>query len=221
MCTRRMRRFFSRRGTVERVPTFDEAFDELQSAEETYGVLDKKYENNWRDITANVKRSSVEGQPKSVLISMLRRRRLLGQRREQLLFQKDQLFQKRLRLEQMSLTASHAAGLKAVLGVCREMAKGLDCDDVDEMMEEMTELTDAVNETQLVLNEELDPTDEEHLELELREIQGEHLTCSSKVVAQQEVPASPSPRRNLLALATAPKVPSGVQKRHLAVPVCV
>ena len=101
------------------------------------------------------------------------------------------------------------------------MAKGLDCDDVDEMMEEMTELTDAANETQLVLNEELDPTDEEHLELELREIQGEHLTCSSKVVAQQEVPASPSPRRNLLALATAPKVPSGVQKRHLAVPVCV
>jgi len=227
MCTRRVRRFFSRGGRVDAVHTFDEAFEELQSAEETYGVLDRKYENNWRDLTENVKRCSAEGQPKSVLISMLRRRLLLGKRREQLLFQKDQLFQKRLRLEQMSLTASHASGLKAVLGVCREMAKGLDCDDVEEMMEEMSDITEAANETQLVLNEEeLHDIDEEKLELELREIQ----CCkheSSLLISrptQSEVPAGPSPRRSLLAIASAPKAPQNkllVKPRRLPMHVSV
>ena len=199
MCTRRLRRLLFRAGKVAPAPTFEEAFDELQSAEETYGVLDRKYEAQWHALTAKVKRSADEGQPQSVLKSLLRRRMLLARRREQILRQKDQLFQKRLHLEQVSLTASHASGLRAVLGVCREMAKGLDCDEVDEMVQEMGELSDAVNETQQVLDEsDTVELDEEKLEQELREIQ------SIPAVRPRTVSQGDEPRLSLLALAKAP-----------------
>jgi len=148
---------------------FEQAFEQLQVAEATYGALDRKYAAQWYELTDRVKDGLREGQPKSVLRSLCRRRKLLTTRREQLLFQKDHLFQKRLRLEQMSLTASHASGLKAVLSVCREMAKELDSDEVDKMMDEMTDLNDVVEDAQAVLTETtFEDLDDDELEVELR-----------------------------------------------------
>ena len=193
MCSRRLRRLLFRRGeVVDSGEKFDSAFEQLQTAEATYGVLDRKYEAQWYELTDRIKRGLAAKQPKSVLRSLCRRRKLLTKRREQLLLQKDHLFQKRLRLEQMSLTASHAAGLKAVLSVCREMAKELDSAEVDKMMDEMGELTDIVEDSEAVLQDtSFTDLDDDELELELESIKE---TTDLKINREslQRIPRVPS-----------------------------
>jgi hypothetical protein len=174
---------------------FTQAFHDLRNTEDTFAVLDKKYENKWRDLTGDLREAVAEKQPKAVLRSLCRRRRLVSQRREALLLQKDTLFQKRLKLEQMSLTVSHAQGLKAVLTVCKEIALNLNSDEVDTMMEDLSELSDAATDTREILTEslgEFTEIDDESLEQELLSLQESPLQALPRApVADILLPAVP------------------------------
>lgn len=154
------------------------AMKELMTVEQTMELMATHYGKQADALSVRLKEAVLvpkeRRKPKSVLLSMLRRRRLLTSRRDQLLKQMDSLFQKRMEMDKMNIQAIHVRSLRGVLGICRDMMKDLDPEDVDLVLEELSEAqenVDSISDALAVSTGLLEEHEKEDLEQELLDLQ--------------------------------------------------
>ena len=150
----------------------DKVIDDLKETDSKIALQEQVYQDKIDAILSEV-RLGLKKRPKSTLLSLLRRKRMITKRAAALVKQREVLFSKILNLESMKLTNSHVKILKSTISAVRFLAKDLSLeevellrDDFEEMNESMREVNDVITEDTGLLADSNDEIEDELLALE-------------------------------------------------------
>jgi DNA anti-recombination protein RmuC len=184
----------------------DKIVQEMRKIDTRLALLEKKYEQTCKELTANCQRS-LHTAPKFQLLSWLRRRKMLLNRRDSISKQRDELFRKCLDIEQMNITTSQVETLKKTLTVCKTLMSNLNIRDVERLTEDLYDVNQQMNDVCASYEEDsplLDEVDMDEVEKELRSLSSNVTVAPDSSAAHAEIPSSIPISTQILPLPSAP-----------------
>lgn len=151
-----------------------------------------KYGRQLYQVEEDLRYGIRNGQPKSSLITKLRKKKIILHYMNQCRQKIDSIVQKQYALEQLDITAMQVEAMKGTARVLKNFSKTHNIEKIEELQENMADLQDQIMEINEVIGAEPLMFDESELEDELMSIMNEPLptpvsTVEFPVVPEQEV----------------------------------
>jgi len=133
----------------------------------------KKYNRQFIELDADIKRSLRKKEDKALLIHKLRRKKVVLHYIESCRKKMDVLMQKQYAIEQLNITKMQLDALKNSVQLFKQFTKQNSLDKIEDLQDTLQELTDQILDVNSALNEAapLIDIDDSELESELKELE--------------------------------------------------
>jgi len=195
---------------------------------ETLDMLDKKERKLQKDIAHELARAKefTLAKNKRAAMQCLKKKKLLEQQLDYIMNNKLRIEDQKILLEGQAMTAETVNAMRAGASQMKKMSEATNIDDVDRVMDDINDTTDAVKQVQEAMGQPVgamadldeDELENELLELEAAELDAQLLDTTATAAPARVQPAQPaavaSPNLGMPAAPTAtpvamPTVPTG------------
>jgi len=150
-----------------------ECLQQIKEVETLLQEMVKKYNRQFIELDADIKRSLRKKEDKALLIHKLRRKKVVLHYIESCRKKMDVLMQKQYAIEQLNITKMQLDALKNSVQLFKQFTKQNSLDKIEDLQDTLQELTDQILDVNSALNEAapLIDIDDSELESELKELE--------------------------------------------------